>query len=50
MVEKNVRKEAYKKMRGVSGFNTGCRIHKDPKHPTRSDRKIEFRKILKEEF
>lgn len=44
MVEKNVKKLKAKKMRVVCGMNTGTRIHKDAKHPTRQQRKQEVRK------
>lgn len=37
MLEKNVKKELAKRMRGISGFNTGIRTHKSPKYPTRQD-------------
>ena len=50
MVEKNIKKKQAKKQRNMSGFNTGNRTHKDPRHPSRNDRKIEFMRYLKEEY
>lgn len=44
MVEKNVKKLKAKKQRVLFIMNTGSRVHKDAKHPTRQQRKQEIRK------
>ena len=46
MVEKNRKKEQAKRQRVYFNMNTGTRIHKDSKHPSRQDRKKDLRKML----
>ena len=46
MVEKNLRKAKAKRNRVYFDMNTGTRVHKDPRHPSRNDRKKDFRKML----
>ena len=46
MIEKNRKKEQAKRQRVYFDMNTGTRIHKDSKHPSRQDRKKDLRKIL----
>ena len=41
---KKAQKEYHKKQRSVNGFNTGTRIMKTPKNPTRAMRKDAERK------
>lgn len=48
MIEKNIKKLEAKKIRGVSGFNTGTRTHKSAKWPTRSDLKANLRRMTHE--
>ena len=41
---KKAQKEYHKKQRSVNGFNTGTRIMKTPKNPTRAMQKDAWRK------
>lgn len=46
---KKQQKEHFKSFRRMNGFNTGTRVHKDNKHPSRQKRKDILRKELEEE-
>lgn len=46
MTEKNRKKLEAKKQRGLSGFNTGTIIHKDMRHPSRQQRKLDTRRLI----
>lgn len=45
-LSKKEKRKRDKAMRIVSGFNTGTRVMKDPKHPSRAERKKEWQKGL----
>ena len=46
MVEKNKKKELDKAQRVWYNMNTGTRVHKDKKHPSRNEIKKKFKKML----
>jgi len=46
MVEKNKKKLLDKSKRVWYNMNTGTRVHKDAKHPTRQKNKKELKKLL----
>ena len=47
---KKQQKEYFKSFRGMNGFNTGTRVHKDNKHPSRQKRKDILRRELEKEL
>lgn len=49
MVEKNKKKLLDKSQRVWYNINTGTRVHKDAKHPSRNKIKKDFKKMLDKE-
>lgn len=45
-MSKKAKRELNLARRGVMGFNTGTRVHKDAKHPSRADQKKTWKKEL----